>query len=258
MPNLLKDIILDEISLVDAGTNKDSKVLLFKRIGDNDMSKELEKKIADLTKSVEDLNKLNTEVKSGSDKLNEQIAKLNSDVEDQKKIADEAKSELDKIKNPKKINKEKLPEAVQKMIDDQAAINKSQAEENSKQAEQIAKLKDNEVTKATQIEVAKFDKLALDVDKTVQLFKSLNKEDKEFLSKTFETINTAVEKGDLFKELGGSGGNDELSAMEKINKKAEELLKGNDKLTLHAAKSIIWKSHPDLKKQYEEERKQSH
>ncbi len=259
MPNLLTDIILNEVSLVDSGANEDAKVLLFKRNGDTDMSKELEKKIADLTKSLDELTKANETAKTDSEKLNETIKALTENVETEKAKTVEAVDALEKIKNPdKKIDKADIPETVQKMLDDQAAINKAQSEENTKQAEQIAKLKDNELTKSLQIEVAKFDKLALDPDKTVKLFKSLSTEDSEFLTTTLKAINEAVSKGNLFKELGDGGGNDGDSATEIVNKKAKELMKDDSKLTVEGARALIWKTDTDLRNQYNDERKNSH
>lgn len=259
MPNLLTDIILNEVSLVDSGANEDAKVLLFKRNGDTDMSKELEKKIVDLTKSLDELTKAGEIAKTDSEKLNETVKTLTESVETEKAKATEALEALEKIKNPgKDIDKKKLPEEVQKILDDQAAINKAQAEENTKQAEEIAKLKDNELTKSLQIEVAKFDKLSLDKEKTVKLFKSLDLENSEFLTETLKTINEVVSKGNLFKELGGNGGDDNGSATEKVNKKAEALMKDDSSLTIQAARTMIWKTDKDLKKQYDSERKNSH
>lgn len=144
-----------------------------------------------------------------------------------------------------------LPEAVQKMLKDQATeLKKAQ---DLIESERLAKekLEDEAVTKAW-IEKAETTKIGKAEDLGA-MFKKVSKHDAELadnLFAEFEKAGKQIEEGELFKEKGkdGEGG----VAADVIKAKAEELAKAEG-ITYEAAYAKVYKADAELRKSLKEE-----
>lgn len=164
--------------------------------------------------------------------------KVKDDLEAQvKELTKSAESEDDVTKG--------MSEEVRKAFEEQKA-------ELQKQADVIAKMEDERITKVL-VEKAKTDyPLAGDPEFFAGLVKSLDDSQAEKFHSAMSAVNERIKKGGLFKSIGhgdGEGG----TALEKITALAKEYAKKSG-CTQAEAFAHVYKTSDDLRKQYVKER----
>lgn len=207
--------------------------------GEKDMSVELKKaqdelkaaqeQVATLTKSVEDITKENETLKA--------------DCAAKDKKAEEMAAQMKKEDGEDPIYKG-LPEAVvKKMKDDSARIEKMEDDNLNREY----------ISKAAAVElVGKAEEIG-------PMLKTIAKTDPTLADKLFGILKTAdarIKEGDLLKEKGAGGGGGEVTAYDKLQKKAQEYKAANSGVTIEKAFTIVFDAaeNADLRKQYNAER----
>lgn len=171
-------------------------------------------------------------------------------------------------------------EAVQKAIADALAVQKAETEalvakaraeakaeadaevkklrdENSALAETVSKAQAEVVRKARVQKIKDtFPALVVDAEKMADVYGALSEDLAKALDTTLEAANAAVQKLGLTTEIGSRapGGG---SALEKVAAKAAEIRKAKPELTEHQARAEVWKNDPELKAEYNRERREA-
>lgn len=171
-------------------------------------------------------------------------------------------------------------EAVQKAIADALAVQKAETEalvakaradakaeaeadikklrdENAALAETVSKAQAEVVRKARVQKIKDtFPALVVDAEKMADVYGALNEDLTKALDATLEAANAAVQKLGLTAEVGSrapAGG----SATEKVAAKAAEIRKARPELTEHQARAEVWKTNPELRAEYNRERREA-
>jgi len=206
------------------------------------------------TVTKEELEKALEVEKAKSADLEKQLADVKKEKEDLEK-AKPAPGEVCKACGQKmpevkkeEIDKSALPEAVVKQLEEiekEAKLNK----------EKIEKLEDEAITKEC-IEKGKTVSAIGKAEVVGDIFKQASKVSKEFaesIYNIFKTADARIKESGLFKEVGGSDGGEELTAIDRLNKAAEEHRKANPTLTKEQAWDFVYKNNTELRKAYQEE-----
>jgi hypothetical protein len=282
VPNIILDLEVDRVDLVDEGANSEAFIKLYKRketSADMDFNEILEKMKPEHAQIVKDelaktkteatseVEKAKTEITTELEKAKTDLATANEEIAKMKADAEALTVELEKAKNCSECGKAKgttetckacgehnkmmksadvdevmksLDPSVQEVFKSLKA-QKEAAEEvvkqiNAKRVEEeaIAKAKD---LKAIPVEEAKL----------VSLMKGITPEVYEVL----KAANAAIENSGLLDTVGkAKGGDNNQDAWAKIEKKAEEYLTADTKLTKQMAIAKAVKENPDLYKEY--------
>lgn len=152
-----------------------------------------------------------------------------------------------KVKKEEEIDKSALPENVRKHLEEQEAINKANAEE-------INKLKDANVEKEC-IEKAQSIPAAGAVSDISGVLKDIRKHDASLSDKVFgilKAVNARIVEAGLFKESGKTGEGEEVTALAKMNKAANEMVAADatGKTTFAVAFDKIYTTNHELRKAY--------
>jgi len=257
MPNLVLDLEVNRVDLVDEGANSAAFIKLYKR-KERDTTMEFEEilkamkpehaeairaEIAkakgevpetvsiELTKAKEDIAKAAEDLKLANDA--KKIAELKAEnLEKEKKSAGTCTDEEEIMKS--------LDPAVQNIFKS-IKLQKEAAEIVVKQMNE-QKLTDEAIAKAKELK-----SLPVDEAKLVEIVKGASTEVYEVL----KAANAAIETGATFDEVGKSrGNNDAADAWSRIEKKAEEFITVDDKLTKQQAITKTIKANPDLYREY--------
>ncbi len=218
------------------------------------------------------------QLKEQRDKLKETMDNLTALIDSADVTPEPAgKADVNKHEEGKElpnIKYDDLPEEVRKAVEavaplqkkleetqtENAALKKSLGETQStlaKAQEDLAKASDETLTKEY-IEKAKaFTYLGVKAEELGPVMKRIaeNKATLEDLTKmegVLKAANEAIEKGGLFKEIGG-GGTDSGDAWTMIEKAAEEIRKSNPSLTREQAIDEVSKIKPELVRKYRTE-----
>lgn len=215
--------------------------------GDGKMTQDVQKQLADeqaKSKSLADKleaaerelakARLTSDEKSHCDALPEaeQAAFLKMSIEERAKLIEKAK---------------KVPDPIQKQLDEQAARIK-------KQDDELAKLRDDrEMAEFT--EIAKAANLPVDIAKHLRDIKKASGDAFEAVMKEVRALQEQVKTGKLFTVIGGSGGGNADSAFGKMEAKAAELRKADPALTKEQAFTKVYDdpANADLVRQYRQE-----
>ena len=138
------------------------------------------------------------------------------------------------------FNKADLPEAVQKKLDEQEAVNKTNAK-------RIQKMEDNSLKRDW---VAK-----CGTEESADVMFQVAKSNPELADKVHAIVKAAeaqAKEAGLLKELGDGGSGDGNTAMEKVNKLADEIVK-KDGVTHAVAVTKVMKHNPELYAEYRKE-----
>ena len=237
--NELKEIIVDEISVVDEGANPEAKILMFKRkqedesMAKNETAAEVVNKqeqkaeeptlFENLSKSLDEAI-TETVTKKENDELKARVAEL------EKKLAERDEAEKAAVE---KAAKEKI-EA------DNAALQEMFKRLNTRLEEHVEKAETAELMKVA----SKYEILGENADELVKAFK---------LAKTAGNYDTliglldkslaAVKKAGTFEEIGKSGYNSQAVSIEKY---AREVQKAEPTLTWPQALDKAYQAHPEL------------
>ena len=150
------------------------------------------------------------------------------------------------------IDKSALPEAVRKQLE-------TQEQDIKKQAEDIAKMKDEGLTReyvAKAVEVGAIGKS----DEIGTLLKDIAKHDSALAVKVFDVLkgaDTKIRTGGLFTELGKEEGKGGASAYDMIVQKASELRKTCPELSEAQAFTKVYDTDHDLRNQHLAETRKS-
>lgn len=234
MPKFLRDVVLDEVSLVDKGANPGARVTLFKRKmpPDNMDDEEMEMDAKDVQKQID-----------------EAVAKAAGDV--QKRI-DEAVAKA-KADADTKIAKAEA--------DAKAAVEKAEktaAEAVAKANEKIAKAETEKRLAELVTKSQAFKHIPGKPEDLAKVFQKLDGTD-EF--KTLETVLTAANEAaaKVATEIGkGGGGGGANTAYDQLVAKAVEIRKNDTKITQERAFTMACDQNKDLYKQYQSERRVQH
>lgn len=81
----------------------------------------------------------------------------------------------------------------------------------------------------------------------------LDEDEREKLAEILNATNEALRTSVVYKELGGNG-QDMGTVGAEVNKLAEEEMKADSSLSLQAARGLVWKKHPELRRAYDAQR----
>jgi len=146
------------------------------------------------------------------------------------------------------IDKSALPEAVQKVLDDQAT-------QLAAQGDVITKMQDEAMTAEFIAKAGKLNKLPVDTAVLGDIMKTAKKAFTDEQYTTFESmLNAAHEaQSNVFKELG-SDGSDSGSALDQLNALAKTISEA-DGITIEKGFTEAMKRNPNLRDQYKVERR---
>ena len=239
--NELKDLELDEISVVDAGANPEAHIVMFKRKQEensmvkNETAAEVVKQeehreeslfdsLSDsLSKSIVESIDI-TKFKNENDALKARVAEL------EKALAE--RDEADKAAVEKT--------ATDKLAADNAALAETLERLKKRLEDEIEKRENNELMKIA----AKYELIGENADNTFKLLKSLKgTEGYDLLIGTFDKVLESVNKSGTFEEIGKSGVGSQVSD---INKIADGIQKNEPQLTRAQAIDKAYLAHPEL------------
>jgi len=146
------------------------------------------------------------------------------------------------------IDKSALPEAVRKVLDDQAV-------QLQAQGDTITKMQDEAVTKAFIEKAATFDKIPMTAIELGAIMKSASKAMSADEYTAFEGLLKAANEAQakVFKEIGGDG-NVAGNALEQLNVLAKTISDA-DGVTFEKGFQFALERNPELRKQYKDERR---
>jgi hypothetical protein len=196
--------------------------------------------------------------------LAKRLGELEKSVETLTKERDEARKEVETLKvakaDPKKAEEDMLKSLPAEL---RQRVEKAEAESRAT-AERLAKIEDERANDAFIAKAQAF-KGIVKPEEFGPTLRKIAKTDAalaEAVEKALATANGQIEaarkQARAFDELGRSGGGDGTSAVEKVDAAARELMAKDAKLTEATARAQVWKSNPDLAKQYTEERRARH
>jgi len=238
MPTRLEPDV-QEISLVKRGANG-KKHFMFKGLSEEELDSAIDSDFENNPELLEILsNNLTKESKDMADKKTKSEAvKLPDDVQKQldeleaiKKERDELQAEKDKELKKAEKEKGKIEKALDKM---QKAF---EEEKNAREEFQKSYVKEREarIMKEYEGRAAGYKNIPNKDNALAKLMKDVDDncsdESKAFMKEMLDATNSRVESGSLFKSVGVSKEGDEKSAMDIINKAAGELTKANPSLS---------------------------
>ncbi len=193
----------------------------------------------------------------------EALTEANEELEGAAKEADEKakKAKGDKDEGIDKSSLDpKTKAAFEKIEADNAELAKAQTakdEELAKAAkakdERIAKLEDESLT-AKMADLAKsFDRIPLETDAMVKLFKGVTDDQLEVLKTMLTALSEQIKTGKLFEEVGKGGKGSSATAFDELTVKGEDLRKADPKLTKEQAFSKACDSDPELFQKHQAE-----
>lgn len=258
MPTKLKDLVFQELSLVDRPANKGALVLLAKREGNGGISDDVEPKADDITKAKQMQNvakalglaedadeaavvaavakaKADGEAALAAVKAELELAKANLSA-DEHKFHDGLKDDAAKAEF-RGFDHEARKAAMAKAVELPADVAKrlAEADEMRKRLETL-EAKD---TAAAMTKKATEAGLPAEFSATLTKAYAGDKAGVDALVAEIAKLNEQVNKGDLFKEFGTARGGDGLEPYAQITAKAEEVRKSNPKLTIEQAKALV-------------------
>lgn len=216
--NKLKDLRLEEVSLVDAGANPAANVILFKRKEVETVDKNTDTKLNKTPEPTVDAEK---------DALQKRITELEK-VLAERDAAD--KAEVEKA-------------AAEKLAADNAKVTELLDRLEKRVEEHIAKAETNELMQVA----AKYEILGENADELAKVLKSVKGTD--VYNKIISNLDRElayVEKAGTFKEIGKGGGMGGYDAQTQIQKIASEIQKADPTLTDRQALDKAFQAHPEL------------
>lgn len=212
--NELKELEVDEVSLVDAGANPQAHIVFFKRKQEEE-SMAKEKTAAEVVKQEEVLKEVsqpNEVAKALEQALDEAIAKAENEKL-QKRVA-ELEEQIAAREAAEKAEVDKA--AAEKAAADNAELVATLERLNKRMEEHIEKAEDAELMKVA----AKYEVLGENAENTFKLLKSLKgTEGYDLLIGTFDKALAQVEESGLFNEIGKRGRNSASGSAEELAKK---------------------------------------
>lgn len=259
LPSLLLDLEVDRVDLVDEGANSAAFIKLYKRKEQNDMKfeeilKSMKPEHAEVIKA--EIAKAKVEIpevvatalkkaKEDADKMASDL-KLATDAKDaaEQKAAEFEKASCDASGQDSKDKMDEIMKNLDPTVQEVVKSMKAQKEAAEAVVKQMneQKLNDEAIVKAKDLKA-----LPVEEAKLVAVVKNASPEVYEIL----KAASVAIETGGTFAEVGKSKGNkDGGDAWTKIEKKAEEYVTADSKLTKQAAITKAIKENPELYREY--------
>lgn len=268
--NKLTNIDYDRVDLVKEGANSGAHIRLFKSRGGEDNMK-----LEDILKSLkpehsalvkETIAKLkgeepkdNKEPKEGEETEDQEVSEVVKAFKEMQADLAATKKELEEIKkakeDPKEDPKEKDPEDVIKSsnMDEGTKALLLESIQKSKQNEAVIKaMKDMNAKNAAIAKANECSHLGMKTEELTSLFQGLEGDKGEAVYKALKTASDVVKSSELMKEFGSSAESnlsDKDTAFDKIEKKAQEIMKSN-KMSYDDAFSKVMDENPELYNEY--------
>ena len=225
----LKELQVDEVSLVDDGANPQANILFFKR-------KQEEKSMAKDVKTAEVVEKQEVQVTEPVVKVEEPT------VDTEKETLQKRVAELEKVLAEREAaDKAAIEKAAQdKLAADNAAVTALIERLEKRMEDHIEKAETAELLKVA----SKYEILGENAEELSKVLKSVKGTD--VYNKIISNLDRElayVEKSGTFSEIGKVGANTQASSIEKFT---AEIQKSNPKLTYHQAKDLAYQAHPEL------------
>ena len=216
--NELKELEVDEVSLVDAGANPQAHIVFFKRKQEEELMAKKDVAVEAVEKQEEVLTEVsqpNEVAKALEQALDESIIKAEN-AKLQKRVA-ELEEQIAAREAAEKAEVDKA--AAEKAAADNAELVATLERLNKRMEEHIEKAEDAELMKVA----AKYEVLGENAENTFKLLKSLKgTEGYDLLIGTFDKALAQVEKSGLFDEIGKRGRNSNNSVEELAKKFQQE------------------------------------
>lgn len=214
--NELKELLIDEVSLVDAGANPEANIVFFKRKEPKEMADKEVQKVETPEAPVEKKDEVveKNETPAPVKKKDEVAPVINVEVKPVEKV------DLSALTNDLNGLKERLSAHIEKV----------------EQAEFV------KIASKYEILGEKADELA----KTLKTAKAAGEETYNSVIKALDTALDVVEKSGTFKEIGKAGSGQADSPQSQIEKIAAELRKNDSTLGYRQSIDLAFQSRPDL------------
>ena len=216
--NELKELEVDEVSLVDAGANPQAYIVFVKRKQEEELMAKKDVAVEAVEKQEEVLTEVsqpNEVAKALEQALDESIIKAEN-AKLQKRVA-ELEEQIAAREAAEKAEVDKA--AAEKAAADNAELVATLERLNKRMEEHIEKAEDAELMKVA----AKYEVLGENAENTFKLLKSLKgTEGYDLLIGTFDKALAQVEKSGLFDEIGKRGRNSNNSVEELAKKFQQE------------------------------------
>lgn len=221
--NNLKDLELEEVSLVDAGANPAAKVVLFKRKDDTEVKKQDAPQVeATIEKTAE------PQVDAEKEALQKRVAELEK-VLAERDAAD--KAEVEKA-------------AAEKLAADNAKVTELLDRLEKRVEEHIEKAETSELLKIA----SKYEILGEKADELAKVLKTVKGTDVyDKIIGNLDRELACVEKAGTFTEIGKRGDGGSYGDQTQIHKFAAEIKKAEPTLTDRQALDKAFQEHPELK-----------
>lgn len=220
-------------------------------------TEDVQKQLDELVELNKQLLAQNEEVKKANAELKKQNEELQADVDELLKAEDGAECKMEDgspgvMKMGKcvaKVDKAAIPESVQKAMDEQSALIK-------KQAEDIAKMRENEENREYVAKAAAYGNLPIKAEELGPILKSASAMP-EAQRKELERLLKAADAAfvELTKMKGNSGDGSATGAYDQLMGLAKELKKADPKMTIEKAFTKVCEDNPELYRKHREEQR---
>lgn len=211
--NELKELLIDEVSLVDAGANPEANIFFFKRKEPKEMADKEVQKVEKPEAPVEKKDEA-VETPAPVEKKDEAAPVINVEVNPVEKV------DLSALTNDLNALKERLSSHIEKV----------------EQAEFV------KIASKYEILGEKADELA----KTLKDAKAVNEETYNQVIKALDTAFDVVEKSGTFKEIGKAGSGQADSPQSQIEKIAADIRAKDASVDYRKSIDLAFQSRPDL------------
>ena len=250
MPIKLKNIFLKRIAVVDNGDNPEASIVLFKAKEQEPENKDDKTEGGNvMTKTFDEIVKALPEDEQVI--VNAEIEKAKTEAEAKpKEVKPQGVASFDEAEVVKSADS-KVQEIIAKQKEDLETIKK----ENEAKDVEIKKFQEDLKKEAIEKTVATFDRIAIPKEEMVDLFVKLDEDSTKLVEKIMKSVNEQLTAANIVKVIGTDAEGEQLTAEATVEKEAKELMIKETSLTKAQAIVKVYKSKPDLYKQYQEEMK---
>jgi hypothetical protein len=263
MATRLKKLEITKVDLCKNGADPDAHIEIFKSRGHEDPENHSDEKETEMSKKFAkiDLAKATPEeVVAYAKSLEDQLEKAAPPAADDGDEDDDPKAKPAKKAMTGSAGSQvacSVPDDVKKTMDDQAAEIAKTKKDNEDLRQEIAKEREAReiatIEKSVMADMPKVPGTVTEIAKALHEIKAkTSKETFEFVEKVFKAGSVAIEKAE--KEIGGTGVGASATALDEIEKSADELIAKDAKLTRSEAITKVAEANPALYQRYKDER----
>ena len=265
VPNIILELDVNRVDLVDEGANSEAFIKLYKRkemspgMNFEEILSKMKPEHAQIVK--DELAKAKTEVETEVEKAkaeittelekaktelvtaNEEIAKMKAESEALKEEVEKAKCAVKKEEG----SEDNMEEVMKSLDPSVQAVFKSLKAQKEAAEEVVKQINAQRVEEEAIAKAKELKAIPVEEAKLVSIMKGINPE----LFEILKAASAAIENSGLLDPIGKSkGSNDTQDAWTKIEKKADEYMTADTKLTKQMAIAKAVKENPDLYKEY--------